>query len=241
MSPSLNLDISQGVWLKSLIEDLNALMTDTRNLLKHYNVTSVPNFRQKRALLPFIGSISKSLFNTATMDDVNRIMKHIEAFESNDSHFKSGTNAIIDSMHSLIQNQDQRIKILETSIHMFNEKYFSLAQNFTVNAVNLLSFFSLKYDTLLQLKINMIRFQSGIETLMNGYLSPHLISTTLIQHMIDNITNHLKTNHSTFSLVHDDVRSYYHLQNIVFLRKRYEIVYNDESTLILLRNTHEYI
>jgi hypothetical protein len=209
----------QSLRIHLLNEDLNKLMIDIRNLLKNYNVTYKTDSRKKRALLPFIGSISRSLFNTATMDDINRIVKHIDAFESKEIHFNSGTTAILESMQSLIKNQDHRVQILERTLHKFTEYYSISAQNFTVNAVNLLGFYSLKYDTLLQLKINLIRLQTGIATLMQGYLSPHLISTTLIKHMIANITSYLQSNHSTFSLVHKDVRSYYHIQNIVFCVK----------------------
>lgn len=49
------------------------------NMLKHTDVTeqSKTESRTRRGLFDFIGSISKSLFGTATVDDVNRLARHI--------------------------------------------------------------------------------------------------------------------------------------------------------------------
>lgn len=38
--------------------------------------------KSKRAILGFVGSLSKTLFGTATMDDVNILAQHINALTS---------------------------------------------------------------------------------------------------------------------------------------------------------------
>ena len=53
-------------------------MGDIKFLIPKIQVRSTKG-RQTRALLSFVGSLSKSLFGTATMDDVNILASHINA------------------------------------------------------------------------------------------------------------------------------------------------------------------
>lgn len=58
---------------------LNQTLLNIRTMIPQ---TQILKKRQARALLPFIGSLSKSIFGTATMDDVNILAGHINALNS---------------------------------------------------------------------------------------------------------------------------------------------------------------
>ena len=53
---------------KTLVK-FNETLQTIRNFIPQTKI--VGNNRQSRVLLPFVGSLSKSIFGTATMDDVN--------------------------------------------------------------------------------------------------------------------------------------------------------------------------
>lgn len=55
--------------------------------------------RQARALLPFIGSLSKSIFGTATMDDVNILAGHINALNSKTEKIAKALEHIVPTNH----------------------------------------------------------------------------------------------------------------------------------------------
>ena len=55
-----------------------ARLNSTNQFTEHLiSQAHVHKSRSKRSLLPFIGTLSKGLFNTATMDDVNILATHM--------------------------------------------------------------------------------------------------------------------------------------------------------------------
>ena len=59
-----------GLYEETLVK-FNVTLQTIRNLYLIPLTKIVGNNRQSRALLPFVGSLSKSIFGTANMDDVN--------------------------------------------------------------------------------------------------------------------------------------------------------------------------
>lgn len=55
---------------------LNSTIVTVKRLIPEARVRTS---RSKRSLLPFIGDLSRSLFGTATIDDVNMLARHINA------------------------------------------------------------------------------------------------------------------------------------------------------------------
>ncbi|CAC5362515.1 unnamed protein product [Mytilus coruscus] len=84
--PSCNSAVSTCYLFNSIIFHVNVLKENTmtfthRTLIEIFDMVPETNLnpqkRKSRALLPFIGSLSKSFFGTAAMDDVNLLANHI--------------------------------------------------------------------------------------------------------------------------------------------------------------------
>lgn len=70
------------------------------------------NQRQSRSLLPFIGSLSKSIFGTATMDDVNILAGHINALNHKTERLAVALQQHGAHLSSFISLTDKRMKNL---------------------------------------------------------------------------------------------------------------------------------
>jgi hypothetical protein len=76
--------------------------------------------RQKRAWLPFLGNIVKTVFGTATEDDVSALHFHIAKFEQLKTQVESDTTHVLETVHSLYQSQDKRMNLLHKMMQGFN-------------------------------------------------------------------------------------------------------------------------
>ena len=70
------LDQIHGVQLE-LYSHVSKTLKFIKTVIPYHKVNK--SKRQRRSLLPFIGSLSKGLFGTATMDDVNILASHINS------------------------------------------------------------------------------------------------------------------------------------------------------------------
>jgi hypothetical protein len=69
--------------------------------------------RQKRAWLPFLGNVAKTVFGVATEDDVAALHFHIAKFEQLKTQVESDTTHVLETVHSLYQSQDKRMNLLD--------------------------------------------------------------------------------------------------------------------------------
>lgn len=88
---------------------LNQTLLNIRTMIPQ---TQILKKRQTRALLPFIGSLSKSIFGTATMDDVNILAGHINALNTKTEKMAKALEQHSAHLSSFISLTDSRIKNL---------------------------------------------------------------------------------------------------------------------------------
>ena len=86
---------------------------DIHKLLPERKILEI-NSREKRALLPFIAQLSKSLFGTATQKDVQVLAEHIAALENE----KQAT-------FSHLENKDTRLALYADTM---NERFRNILQ-----------------------------------------------------------------------------------------------------------------
>ncbi|CAC5400062.1 unnamed protein product [Mytilus coruscus] len=106
--------------VKSIITNINIIQQETRTKIvdrfdfiqSHIPIINIKK-KSKRALLPFSGSLSKSFFGIATMDDINLLASHLNALQkqtikmtnalsqhgSHLSNFMTTTNRHMDNIH----------------------------------------------------------------------------------------------------------------------------------------------
>lgn len=94
----------------------NETMKSIQVLLPSVDLNPVQRRRQTRSLLPFVGSMSKSLFGTATMDDVNILASHINMLTR---HTNQMANLLVqhsDHLSSFMKLTDSRMNNLKNGI-----------------------------------------------------------------------------------------------------------------------------
>ena len=77
---------------------------------------TIPKSSGKRALFGFIGEVSRSLFNKATLDDVNLFVKHINVLKQNTNKIMTSIQQHEEHLSSFIKTSDERLKNLKDGI-----------------------------------------------------------------------------------------------------------------------------
>jgi hypothetical protein len=94
--------------------------------------------RLRRSWLPFIGKIAKTVFGTATDEDIATINLHIAKFEKLRTEITTGQTEILDKVHSLYKTVDKCVELLKSItdniIHNIHKKcvYFSRVRFFKI-------------------------------------------------------------------------------------------------------------
>ena len=221
-----------------LLSQINSLRTETALLLSntidtiHRLVphTTIQKSRSSRSLLPFLGQFSKTLFGTATMDDINTLAKHInvltershelgEALAQHGDHFSSYINTANKRMDNLmkgIENNEMEIKYVQTQIQTVAS---SIQTTFT--HMNDLLITQLKHSNHLNHELE--EFKLGVIDLAEGKLSPLLIEPKTLKSAIHDIRKLLKRNYPGFDLASNNIQDVYSAGNFLFARNHSNI------------------
>ena len=157
----------------------------------HIHVTN----RSRKSLLPFVGDLSKNIFGTATMDDVNILKAHINALTKNSrkvanfmkmqtdhfSSFMSTTNKRFDNIQNTVAENFEAIsnlsKIISGQIQQAQEGILKLSSIYYAHLAT--SNKLIKQYTILK---------ESVTALIEGKLPPSLISRSTLEHSITEIT-----------------------------------------------------
>ena len=121
-----------------LLSQINTLRSETSHRLENTIQTihriipkaDIQRSRSERSLLPFIGQFSKTLFGTATSDDINTLSRHINALSKrtnelgmaltqHGAHFSSyirSANKRMDNLIKGVEDNEMAIKYIQTQI-----------------------------------------------------------------------------------------------------------------------------
>lgn len=204
-----------------------------------------PGERIKRAPLGFIGKISRNLFATATLDDIKILQEHISELENNPSRFK-GFQKFAETLSSLQFEVNKNMKIVTEGLRrnriLLNETFneIDMLRDTLQDAFN---------DVELQFKVmtQVINIMHGINarevqsmflvlseldkvidsysTLLKGYLPVHLMTPQRISQILNQVQEHLKTNHPSFRVLHMDPAVYYNMPGVVSYTRTVEHLY----------------
>ena len=187
--------------------------------------THVHKSRSKRALLPFIGTLSKGLFNTATMDDFNVLATHMnklnkmatnlaKALTQHEDHlssFMETANSRMDNLMSGVTNNRLGIKLIQNELHttaLNLEQSFNYMMDLLIDQINTSNSLNHALD---ELKI-------GINSLVNGQLSPLLIPEQVMESTVNDIAALLQRKFHGFHLSIKDMKSIYSDCKYLFAR-----------------------
>lgn len=178
--------------------------------------TKVHKSRSKRSLLPFLGKLSRGLFGTATVDDVNVLANHMnklnkmasglaKALTQHENHLSSfiqTANKRMDNLMSGITENNLAIKFIQNELHtttMNIEHSFDYMMGLLIDQVR----------TSTQLNHALEQFKDGIIGLVNGKLSPLLIPEDAMSNMLQDIQMMLQTQFNGFHLTLESVNDIY--------------------------------
>ena len=234
---------------KAICEDYNRLISainmiqkqneftlnETVNIIKSLvpltkTHTKITKGKSKRAILSFVGQLSKTLFGTATMDDVNILAQHINALTVRTIKLTNAMSQHDKHESSFMASVDKRISNLVTEISN-NHKELNDLQKTLANNVYDMESFILKTETIILQTIakstefghQLNQLKLGIFELAKGQLSPLLIKPVILTQTIENIQLLLNRDYPGFYITQKHPDFYYASSDFIYRKHKSDI------------------
>lgn len=174
-----------------------------------------PNTKTKRSVLPFVGEIASSLFGTASAKDVKRLASHVQFIQKQQAQINQGlkrqskllssymatNNARVDQAIEQIKENHEATNKLNNWIHG-QMNHFEAALAISAYVTHELFLAS-------KLQAQVQEFNTGIQALMHGKLSPLLIPPQVMLEVLRIIQRHLFDDNLDFYITHNHPEYYY--------------------------------
>lgn len=207
-----------AVMMNSTIESILRLIPE-RNLVNTER-------RSRRSLLPFIGDLSKSLFGTATFNDVQRLASHINALnrftrnmahsiQQHDDKMSSYMHAVDNRINNIVDGLKQNALAIEHIQTQLYASFNDLENSFST--MNVLIAKQIQKSRKLEHLYN--ELLDGVYNLVEGKLSPHLVSPSVMSTTLQNIQALLHEKYNKHFLVFTHPQQVYSNVECVFARK----------------------
>ena len=182
--------------------------------------------RSRRAILPFIGDLSRSIFGTATIKDVELLARHINSLnkissnliksvEQHENDLSSFMKATDERMNNIVKGLEENHLAIEHIQTQLFESFDNLEKSFSIMSV----FISKQITKSRQLETLFNELLEGIYDLIDGKVSPHLINFQTMSDTLNNIQNILDRKFPGFHLVYTDPALIYHYASAIYARK----------------------
>ena len=181
--------------------------------------------RSRRSLLPFIGQFSKTLFGTATIEDVNVLAKHMNAMnqrsrkmasilaqhENDLSSFITKSNERMDNLMKGVQENNLAITYVQSQLQRSTRNLENMFQEMT-------SLLTQQVQTSNHINHALDELKLGVTNLVNGKLSPLLLPQSVLNSTFINIQNILNAKFPGFYLTKASPASIYSSSNFLYTR-----------------------
>jgi hypothetical protein len=137
--------------------------------------------RNRRSWLPFIGKIAKTVFGTATDEDIATINLHIAKFEKLRTEISTGQTEILDKVHSLYKTVDKRVELLKSITDSILHNISDISHDIERQLYILVGLGSLKYETLISFQQHLLTEQEGLNRLFQGYLPREFVTPSMLK------------------------------------------------------------
>ena len=193
------------------------------------------NGRVARAPLEFIGTISRNLFATATLDDIKLLQDHIAALENNPEQFQ-GFRQYGSALSSLQLEVNNNLEVVREGVKqnnaMLNESFhdiYNMGQTmkdimirvrtrFEVNArvISIMHGINAReIQTMFLVLAELDKLINSYTVLQKGFLPIHLITPQRIQHILDNVHVCLTQKFPIYRILHESPAVYYNMPDLV--------------------------
>lgn len=182
--------------------------------------------RSKRGLFDFVGKISKSLFGTATSDDIATLQRHMQTLNNNniqlakamahqDQHLSSFIDAVDkrfnNVMSAILKNHQDAVALSDLahrSMDALDHEFIILTQ-LIIKQTNVSA----------QLEKELEHIKLGLHDLVKGKLSPFLLTPHILRSSILQVQDIITNNFPHFHVANKDPLYYYSRGEFLFTRR----------------------
>lgn len=186
--------------------------------------------RKERAFLPFIDSLAKGLFGTATMDDVNLLARHINALNRKTQLISRALYQHGDHLSSFMSLMDNKTLNLMKGIQNNAKQIQAVSDTFSSNMVtfqqSMLNISQILISITNQgniLRSNLNQLQSAVQSLVEGRISPYLLPKHALTQALHKVQTILTNSYSGFYLTQFHPSYYYTTSNFMFTRNHSDL------------------
>ena len=182
--------------------------------------------RNQRALLPFIGSLSKSLFGTASASDIQLLQDHINELIKDQNTLKNNFQEHTTDMTSYMKTVNDRVDTALKGIQLNHDELNNYLHTMTISSsentemiyklMTIMTSEILSANTIIKATENIML---AIHDLMQNKLPPVLISVDTLNMTLENVQKVLQSKYHGFSIATYDTKYYYSISNIMFTRR----------------------
>ena len=186
--------------------------------------------RNSRSILPFVGDLSKSLFGTATFEDVQILANHVNALNKLTTKVVKTVQQHENDMSSYIKTVDDRINNIvkgikenELAITHIQSQLFESFDNLERSFSTMSLLLSKQIEKSRKLETRFHELIQGVYELVEGKLSPHLVTPQTMAKSISDIQDILKDKYQDFHLIYTDPKDIYKKAHTIFTRNNTKI------------------
>ncbi|XP_048252709.1 uncharacterized protein LOC125380964 [Haliotis rufescens] len=192
---------------------------DINLLIPHINIFHKDS-RTKRAILPFIGSISRSLFGTATVEDVERLARYVKQLSLHAANTSRAFQVQVRQMSSFITKTNERIYSALAGIETNHKDVILVTKQ--IQDVERFIFITMKIlldrlTFLTTIRQEIDEMYLGIQQLVNQRLSPSLLPVSEVKRALKMIQKRLNAEYPLFHVAHKDPGYYYRERTVHYL------------------------
>ena len=181
--------------------------------------------RRKRGLFDFIGQISKSLFGTATSDDIATLQRHMQTLNNNNVKIAKAMAVQEKHLSSFISAVDERFNNIMDAVQKnhqdtvaLNDLLFSSMDAMEHEFVLLEQLILKPTNASSQLDIALEHIKLSIHELVKGKLSPFLINPHALKSALNQIQTIIDKKFPQFNIIHKDPLYYFTFGDFLYTR-----------------------
>lgn len=218
------LDQVHGVQLE-LYSHVSKTLKFIKNVIPFHK--SDKSKKQRRALLPFIGSLYKGLFGTATMDDVNILASHINSLTKTTINMANALKQHTSHMSSYMATANKRMDNLQKgisnnykAISKISKTFFLDLQHLKMVLANTSKILTEQIDLSSKLRADIDNLHSSVLALIQGKLTPTFLPKYTLHKTITEIQKILSKTQPNFFVSQTQIPWYYQHADFFYARRK---------------------
>lgn len=210
---------------------VNTTVNEIHSLIPQTHIPNTNQFicssrsRSKRGIFDFVGQISKSLFGTATSDDIDTLQRHMQTLNRNNIKITQAMAVLEKHLSSFISTVDARFNNVMNAITRNHNDIVALTDLLHQSVDSVEHEFALLEQLILKqtnasthLNLTLQHIKISIHELLKGKLSPFLITPHVIKSSVHQIQNIIDEKYPQFNIIHNDPLYYLSFGDFLYAR-----------------------